>query len=112
MAERVALLEKLRDLATLSVEHRIVAALQRMAAHNGFLHADGRVELGSANYRTLCELVGATRESVSLVLGRLGDEGLVERAGSTVFVDPSPRLFERLLRSDDPMVTGCHPALA
>jgi CRP-like cAMP-binding protein len=100
MAERSALLEKLRELTTLSVEHRIVSALQRMASHGGFLHADGRVELGSANYRTLCELVGATRESVSLVLGRLGGEGLVERAGSTLFVDPSPRLFERLLGED------------
>ena len=106
MAERSALLEKLRELTTLSVEHRIVSALQRMAAHNGFLHPDGRVQLGSANYRTLCELVGATRESVSLVLGRLSGEGLVERSGSTVYVDPSPRLFERLLHGDDLMVTN------
>lgn len=106
MAERSVLLEKLRDLTTLSVEHRIVSAIQRMAAHTGFLHADGRVELGSANYRTLCELVGATRESVSLVLGRLGGEGLVERSGSTVYVDPSPRLFERLMQGDDLMATN------
>src|SRR6478735_8729478 len=83
MAERSALLEKLRELTTLSVEQRLVAALQRMAAHDSFLHADGRIELGSAHYRLLCELVGATRESVSLVLGRLTGEGFVERTGNT-----------------------------
>src|SRR6476659_4794370 len=63
MAERTALLEKLRELTTLSVEQRLVAA---------------------------------TRESVSLVLGRLTGEGLVERVGSTLYVTPSASLFERL----------------
>jgi CRP/FNR family cyclic AMP-dependent transcriptional regulator len=96
MAERTALLEKLRELTTLSVEQRLVAALRRMAAHDSFTRADGRIELCSARYRLLCELVGATRESVSLVLGRLGGEGLVERSGSTLYVTPSARLFERL----------------
>lgn len=96
MAERSALLDKLRELTTLSVEQRLVAALQRMAAHDSFLHSDGRIELGSAHYRLLCELVGATRESVSLVLGRLTGEGFVERAGNTLYVVPSSRLFDRL----------------
>jgi CRP-like cAMP-binding protein len=96
MAERTALLEKLRELTTLSVEQRIVSALRRMAAHDSFTRDDGRIELCSAQYRLLCELVGATRESVSLVLGRLTGEGLVERSGSTLYVTPSPRLFERL----------------
>lgn len=96
MSERTCLLDKLRELTTLSVEQRLVAALQRMASHDGFRHADGRIELCTSRYKLLCELVGATRESVSLVLGRLVGEGLVERAGSTLFVEPSPRLFERL----------------
>jgi CRP-like cAMP-binding protein len=96
LSERTALLEKLRELTTLSVEQRLVAALRRMAAHDSFLHDDGRIELGSAHYRLLCELVGATRESVSLVLGRLTGEGLAERVGSTLYVAPSERLFERL----------------
>ncbi|MDB4916011.1 MAG: cyclic nucleotide-binding protein [Gemmatimonadetes bacterium] len=101
MAERSALLDKLRELTTLSVEHRIVSALQRMSAHTGFLHADGRIELGAPQYRLLCELVGATRESVSLVLGRLTGEGFVERSGSTLFVNPSARLFDRLLGGEE-----------
>ena len=96
MAERTSLLEKLRELTTLSVEQRLVAALRRMAAHDSFTQSDGRIELCSARYRLLCELVGATRESVSLVLGRLSGEGLVERSGSTLYVTPSARLFERL----------------
>lgn len=96
MAERTALLEKLRELTTLSVEQRLVAALHRMATHDTFVQDDGRIELGSARYRLLCELVGATRESVSLVLGRLTGEGLVERDGGTLFVTPSAGLFERL----------------
>lgn len=96
MAERTALLEKLRELTTLSVEQRLVAALQRMADHDSFLHQDGRIELSGAHYKLLCELVGATRESVSLVLGRLTGEGLVERAGSTLYIAPTERLFDRL----------------
>jgi hypothetical protein len=37
--------------------------------------------------------VGATRESVSLVLGRFTGEGLIERKGNTLMVHP-----ERLVR--------------
>lgn len=96
MGERTQLLEKLRELTTLSVEQRLGGALRRMAGHASFTRSDGRIELCSARYRLLCELVGATRESVSLVLGRLAGEGLVERSGSTLFVSPSPRLYERL----------------
>lgn len=96
MAERTVLLDKLRELTTMSVEQRLVAALRRMAAHDTLTLPDGRLELTSARYRLLCELVGATRESVSLVLGRLAGEGLVERSGSTLYVTPSPCLFERL----------------
>ncbi len=96
MAERSALLDKLRELTTLSVEQRLVLALHRMASHDSLVQPDGRIELCGARYRLLCELVGATRESVSLVLGRLTGEGLVEREGGTLFVTPSARLFERL----------------
>jgi CRP-like cAMP-binding protein len=99
MAERAALLEKLRELTTLSVEQRLVLALRRMATQDTFVGHDGRIELGGARYRLLCELVGATRESVALVLGRLMGEGLVERIGSTVWVTPSALLFERLDRA-------------
>lgn len=101
MSERTALLDKLRELTTLSVEQRLVAALRRMASHDSFVREDGRIELCGSRYRLLCELVGATRESVSLVLARLTGEGLVERCGSTLYVTPSQRLFDRLDRTSD-----------
>ena len=80
----------------LSVEQRLLATLVRLAASETFTRDDGRIVLCTARYRLLCELVGATRESVSLVLGRLTGEGLVERRGTTLIVAPTARLAERL----------------
>ena len=96
MTERTALLDRLRELTTLSVEQRLLATLVRLAASETFTRDDGRIVLCTARYRLLCELVGATRESVSLVLGRLTGEGLVERRGTTLIVAPTARLAERL----------------
>src|SRR4051812_44514828 len=59
MAERTALLDKLRELTTLSVEQRLIATLIRMASNNTFTREDGRIVLCTARYRLLCELVGA-----------------------------------------------------
>jgi CRP-like cAMP-binding protein len=95
MAERATLLDKLRELTTLSVEQRLIATLLRMASNNTFTREDGRIVLCTSRYRLLCELVGATRESVSLVLGRLTGEGLVERSGTTLIVSPA-QLTDRL----------------
>jgi CRP-like cAMP-binding protein len=96
MAERSILLDKLRELTTLSVEQRLISTLVRMAGNNTFTREDGRIVLCAQRYRLLCELVGATRESVSLVLGRLTGEGLVERKGTSLIVAPPSRLAERL----------------
>jgi CRP/FNR family transcriptional regulator len=96
MAERAVLLDKLRELTTLSVEQRLIATLVRMAANQTFTGEDGRVVLCTTRYRLLCELVGATRESVSLVLARLTAEGLVERKGTTLIVAPASQLADRL----------------
>jgi CRP-like cAMP-binding protein len=96
MGERTALLDKLRELTTLSVEQRLVSTLVRMSSNNTFTREDGRIVLCPSRYRLLCELVGATRESVSLVLGRLTGEGLVERKGTTLTIAPPTRLAERL----------------
>lgn len=94
MAERIELLERLHELATLSVEQRMLAAIGRLANAGAFTRPDGRVALDPAQYRLLCELVGATRESVSVVLSRLVGEGLAEREGTTVVIAP-PSLQER-----------------
>jgi len=95
MAERATLLDKLRELTTLSVEQRIVATLRRLADTDIFAGPDGRTILCPQRYRLLCELVGATRESVSLVLARLAAEGLVERQGTTLIVASLPNVLER-----------------
>src|SRR5205085_4580423 len=101
MAERAVLLDKLRELTTLSVEQRLIATLVRMASNNTFTREDGCIVLCTSRYRLLCELVGATRESVSLVLGRLTGEGLVERKGSTLIIAAPMQLAERLESATD-----------
>ena len=89
LSERSALLEKLRELTTMSVQQRLIVALARMATFDTFTRDDGCIVLSTSRYRLLCELVGATRESVSLVLGRFAAEGLIERKGSSLIVQPS-----------------------
>ena len=89
LSERSALLEKLRELTTMSVEQRLVVALLRMATFESFTRDDGCIVLTTSRYRLLCELVGATRESVSLVLGRFAGEGLIDRKGSSLIVQPA-----------------------
>ena len=96
LAERSALLEKLRELTTLSVEQRLIIALGRMGTFDSFTREDGCLVLTTADYRLLCELVGATRESVSLVIGRFAGEGLIEKKGGSLIVQP-----ERLMRRMD-----------
>jgi CRP/FNR family cyclic AMP-dependent transcriptional regulator len=95
LSERSALLEKLRELTTMSVEQRLIVALARMATFDTFTRDDGCIVLSTSRYRLLCELVGATRESVSLVLGRFAGEGLIERKGSSLIVQPS-QLMNRM----------------
>ena len=95
MEERTLLIDRLRELATLSVEQRLVNALMRLAQSESFTDSRGQIELTPARYRILCELVGATRESVSLVLNRLAQEDLVDRAGSSFIVAPFEKLRAR-----------------
>lgn len=96
MAERNQLLDKLREVTTMSVEQRLISSLLRMAEKGTFTADDGSIVLCSTRYRLLCELVGATRESVSLVLGRLVAAGLVQRRGTTYVVTKAGPLAERL----------------
>lgn len=100
LAERSALLDKLRELTTLSVEQRIVATFARFAHTDIFAGPDGRITLCPQRYRLLCELVGATRESVSLVLSRLSANGLVERRGTTMVLPPLEAIVDRAVSAD------------
>ena len=107
LSERSALLEKLRELTTMSVEQRLTVALIRMATFDSFTRDDGCIVLNTNRYRLLCELVGATRESVSLVLGRFAGEGLIERKGNSLIVHPE-RLTSRIedVPLDDLLITN------
>lgn len=96
MAERAALLDRLRELTTLSVEQRLVVTLVRLAKNGTFTDRDGKITLCPSRYRLLCELVGATRESVSLVFARLMGEGIVERHGTSTVVTSTSQLIGRL----------------
>jgi len=118
LSERSALLEKLRELTTMSVEQRLTVALMRMATFDSFIRDDGCIVLNTNRYRLLCELVGATRESVSLVLGRFAGDGLIERKGSTLIVNPVQLMsrmeelpFDDLLAASPSAVAGA-PALS
>ena len=93
MAERTALLVKFGQHAMLTVEQRLIASLVRLAQSH-------EVRAGVAGppvpRRLLGELVGATRESISLVLGRLCTEGLVRREGGGLYISDFDKLVARL----------------
>ena len=107
LTERSALLEKLRELTTMSVEQRLIIALMRMATFDTFTREDGCIVLNTNRYRLLCELVGATRESVSLVLGRFTGDGLIERKGSSLVIHPE-RLGSRMEQLPVDDLLGAH----
>jgi len=88
MAERTALLERLQELAAMNVEERLVSALLRLGDDVSFTSEDGLVQLESSHHRLLCEMVGATRESITLALSRMIASGAARRSGSIVLVDP------------------------
>ncbi len=98
MAERSALLVKFGQHAMLTVEQRLIASLVRLAqshdARGGATPAVPR--------RLLGELVGATRESISLVLGRLCADGLVRREGGGLYITDLDRLVARLAPATRP----------
>jgi CRP-like cAMP-binding protein len=90
MSERTALLVKFGQHAMLTVEQRLIASLIRLAQS----HGEG--DTAPVPRRLLGELVGATRESISLVLGRLCAEGLVRREGGGLFIADLERLVAKL----------------
>ena len=89
MSERTRLLEKLHSMASQNVEQRLVSSLHRLAADKSFLAADGRIRVELKHHRLLCEMVGATRESIALALGRLVGSGIAIRRGMAFLVAPA-----------------------
>jgi len=88
VTERAAILQRLHDFASASVEARVVAALDRLG-HDPSSKANGTLVVSPADYRLVCEMVGATRESISLALGRLVGSGVAERKGTSYVIHRS-----------------------
>ncbi len=88
MSERAYLLEKLYELAALNVDQRLMSTLSHLSTDRSFTAADGRLKLENSHHRLLCEMVGATRESIALALSRLVSAGIAERKGMTFLIEP------------------------
>src|SRR5436305_7728936 len=88
MSERAFLLEKLHELAALYVDQRLISTLFHLSSDRTFTTADGRLKLENNHHRLLCEMVGATRESIALALSRLVSAGIAERKGMTFLIEP------------------------
>lgn len=88
MSERAFLLEKLHELAALNVDQRLVSTLSHLSSDRSFTAPDGRLKLENNHHRLLCEMVGATRESIALALSRLVSAGIAERKGMTFLIEP------------------------
>jgi len=88
MSERAYLLEKLHELAALNVDQRLMSTLTHLSTDRSFRASDGRLKLENTHHRLLCEMVGATRESIALALSRLVSAGIAERRGMTFLIEP------------------------
>jgi CRP-like cAMP-binding protein len=86
LGERARVLERLHELASQNVEQRLVSALARLSRDTSFLSKDGSLKLEVRHHRLLCEMVGATRESIALALGRLVGSGMARRSGTAFFI--------------------------
>jgi CRP-like cAMP-binding protein len=89
LAERAQFLERLHEMASQNVEQRLLSALNRLSRDDSFLAHDGSLKLEVRHHRLLCEMVGATRESIALALGRLVGSGLASRNGTAFLVTSS-----------------------
>src|SRR3954467_4169188 len=89
MSERAYLLEKLHELAALNVDQRLMSTLTHLSGDHSFTAPDGRLKLENNHHRLLCEMVGATRESIALALSRLVSAGIAERRGMTFLIEPN-----------------------
>jgi CRP/FNR family cyclic AMP-dependent transcriptional regulator len=109
LGERAQFLERLHELASQNVEQRLVSALNRLSGDRSFLAKDGSLKLEVRHHRLLCEMVGATRESIALALGRLVGSGIARRSGAAFFVAPGA-LNGHI--TDDGVTAGAIPVVA
>lgn len=85
VTERAAILLRLHGFVSASVDARVLAALDRLS-HDPSSKANGTLVVSPSDYRLLCDMVGATRESIALALGRLVGSGVAERKGTSYVI--------------------------
>ncbi|MGI9078115.1 MAG: Crp/Fnr family transcriptional regulator [Gemmatimonadaceae bacterium] len=124
VSERTSLLQKQGEHNTLTVEERLVISLIRLECSREGPVARGSAALSNGSFsqrradapgathifsrRLLGELVGATRESISLVLTRFTAEGLVRREGSGLVVTDFDRLMAKIENRERPNPIEIH----
>jgi CRP/FNR family cyclic AMP-dependent transcriptional regulator len=77
------------------VAERLVLLLVKLS-ENAVPDANGSIRLGRITQANLARMIGATRQSISLVLCRLQDEGIVTTAATTMIVNDLPALRRQL----------------
>jgi CRP/FNR family transcriptional regulator, cyclic AMP receptor protein len=77
------------------VSERLVLLLVKLS-ENAVSDANGRVQLGRITQANLARMIGATRQSISLVLCRLQEEGIITTGATTMIVNDLQALRRRL----------------
>ena len=101
VARRDATIRHLCGALTGSVRARVAGQLVELA-ERGHDTPDGHELAFPVTHQELAALIGTTRETVSLELGRLERSGLIARRGRQILLRDIPRL--RALARDDPPV--------
>jgi CRP/FNR family transcriptional regulator, cyclic AMP receptor protein len=77
------------------VSERLVLLLVKLA-ENAAPAENGAIQLGRITQANLARMIGATRQSISLVLGRLQDEGIISTGPTLMVVNDLPALRRQL----------------
>ncbi len=94
-----ALEQRLEGLLLESVEERLEAFLLDAAQRWGQPHPDGQVLSAPFTHAEIALLIGSTRETVTLVLGKLKREGLIAFDRRRVILrDPARLALRRAVR--------------
>ncbi len=97
LASRVRnLTEKVFEMATMPVSHRLQSELTRLAVDAG-IHDDRSIIAQVPTHADLAARIGTHREAVTRELGLLASEGIVSQAGRTLTINSMSQL--RALRA-------------
>jgi CRP-like cAMP-binding protein len=92
--------ERLLTLLLHSVEDRLAAFLLDAAARWGANHEGGRLLTAPFTHAEIALLIGSTRETVTLVLGRMKRDGLIAFERRRIILRNSAELERRLARPE------------